>query len=326
MTGEAIDDNVNVIFNPEIEARSETRMPSDQPSAGNAGLSPVLEPVRFAAADGFPLCGDLFSGEDDGPLVLVSAATGAPRTFYNKFAAWLVENGARAALTYDYRAMPGSPKPAGWKARINFKDWALFDFPAAAHFLCKRFPDRHMAGIGQSFGGQALGLSGVADRFVRYAFVATLSGHFRYLSEPLKSFILMNMVGLPVTAVLGRTVRWMGLGEDIPGSVYRDWARWCRHPDYFFGDRSIAETDRFDAVTTPILSIGMTDDPWGTPKAVHEFVKHYRSAELTQIWVSPDDSNGQPIGHLGFFRSRHRETLWPIAGDWLLAGKMPEGR
>ncbi|MEZ5811118.1 MAG: hypothetical protein R3D45_06840 [Rhizobiaceae bacterium] len=301
-------------------------MANDLPLGGDTDIPSAPKPVRFDAADGFPLCGDLFSGNGDGPLVLISAATGAPRTFYNKFAAWLVENGAKAAFTYDYRAMPGSPKPADWKGRISFKDWALFDFPAAALHLSGRFPGHAMVGIGQSFGGQALGLSGVADRFARYAFVATLSGHFGYLSEPLKSFILMNVVGLPVTLVLGRTARWMGLGGHVPGSVYRDWAKWCRHPDYFFGDRTLVETDRFDAVTTPILSIGMTDDPWGTPKAVHEFVKHYRAAELTQIWVSPDDSNGQPIGHLGFFRSRHRDTLWPIAGGWLLNGKLPERR
>lgn len=280
--------------------------------------------VEFQAEDGFPLRGDLFAGDGDGPLVLISAATGAPRTFYNKFASWLVENGAKAALTYDYRAMPGSPKPEGWTGRINFKDWALFDFPAAAQRLNNHAPGYPMVGIGQSFGGQALGLSGIADQFERYALIATLSGYFGNLSEPKKSLLMMNAVGLPVTWVLGRTTRWMGLGEGIPGTVYSDWARWCRHPDYFFGDPALVETRRFANVTTPMLSIGMADDPWGTPKAVSEFIKHYTAADITQIWVSPAETNGHEIGHLGYFRSKHRETLWPLAGNWLLDGKLPE--
>lgn len=299
----------------------------DQPAAQNVtaqnDMTMVPTPVSFPTADGFPLNGYLFSGDGDGPLVLLSAATGAPRTFYNKFAAWLIENGARAALTYDYRGMPGSPAPQSHGERINFKDWALLDFPAAAATLQQQEPGHPMVGIGQSFGGQALGLSGVADSFDRYAFIATMSGYWGNLGEPLKSYIMMNLVGIPTTWILGRTTGWMGLGAGIPSSVYRDWARWCRMPDYFFDDRSLPETDRYKDVTMPILSIGMRDDPWGTPAAISEFIKHYSAADITQIWVSPDDTNGRAIGHLGFFRSHHRDTLWPRAGNWLLKGILP---
>lgn len=300
----------------------------DQPAAENvtkqSDMTTLSAPVSFSSTDGFPLNGDLFSGDGAGPLILLSAATGAPRTFYNKFAAWLVENGAKAALTYDYRGMPGSPAPSTFNRRINFKDWALMDFPAAAATLQQHAPGHPMVGIGQSFGGQALGLSGIADRFERYAFIATMSGYWGNLSEPLKSYIMMNFVGVPATSVLGHTASWMGLGEGIPASVYKDWARWCRMPDYFFDDRSLIETDRFKDVAMPILSIGMTDDPWGTPAAISEFIKHYSAADITQIWISPDDTEGRAIGHLGFFRSQHRETLWPKAGNWLLEGTLPD--
>ena len=296
--------------------------PNEQIPAG----MPVAIPVQFTTDDGFLLRGDLFEGTGFGPAVLISAATGAPRTFYNKFAAWLVENGARAALTYDYRGMPGSPKPRDWRTRINFKDWALQDFPAAASFLQAHVSGAPLAGIGQSFGGQALGLSGIADRFERYAFVAVISGYWGNLSEPLKSYFMMNYVGLPVTWALGRTAKWMGLGEGVPATVYSDWARWCRMPDYFFDDPRMPETARFVDVTTPILSFSATDDPWSTRAAVETFVRHYSSAEITESWVSPDDSAGKTIGHLGFFRSVHKETLWPLAGNWLLKGTLPRNR
>ncbi len=290
----------------------------------NAENTVAAEPVSFDTEDGFPIQGDLFAGTGNGPAVLVSAATGAPRTFYNKFAAWLVENGASAALSYDYRGMPGSPQPKDWSKRINFKDWALHDYPAAADFLARQSPEKQLVGIGQSFGGQALGLSGIADRFERYAFVAVISGYWGNLNEPLKSYLMMNFVGLPTTWMLGRTASWMGLGAGVPATVFSDWARWCRMPEYFFDDPKVPETNRFADVNTPILSIGMTDDPWGTKAAVHAFAKHYSGAEITEKWVSPADTNDQEIGHLGFFRSKHRDTLWPIAGNWLLEGKLPD--
>jgi hypothetical protein len=36
----------------------------------------------------------------------------------------------------------------------------------------------------------------------------------------------------------------------------------------FFGDPAVPETSRFADVKTPILSLGMTDDTWGTPRAI----------------------------------------------------------
>lgn len=35
-------------------------------------------------------------------------------------------------------------------------------------------------------------------------------------------------------------------------------------------------------------------------------------------------AGNQPIGHLGYFRSRFAETLWPEMTGWLLDGKMPD--
>ena len=115
------------------------------------------------------------------------------------------------------------------------------------------------------------------------------------------------MFGLPVTAVLGRTASWMGLGESIPGRFFRDWTRWCNHPEYFFDDPTVGARSGYATVRIPILSVGMTDDPWGTPRAVHGLMKHYVNADITERWLTPQDGGGQPIGHLGFFRSRFRK-------------------
>ncbi len=79
------------------------------------------------------------------------------------------------------------------------------------------------------------------------------------------------------------------------------------------------ETAGFAEVTTPILALGLTDDRWGTPRAVGALMRHYTNAPVETRWLSPADG-GAPIGHLGFFRSRFSQTLWPQFIGWLLEG------
>lgn len=275
--------------------------------------------VTFAAPDGFPLGRTLRSGTGDGPLVLVSGATAVPHRYYAGFAEALTEAGARAVLTYDYRGIGASPTPAHWRGRLNMKDWALQDFAAAIDRLDAVAPDHPMVGIGQSFGGQALGLSDRSDRFARYAIVASMSGATRLLDDRW-AWPRMNLLGVPVTRVFGEIPRWMGLGEPIPGSIFRDWARWCRMPNYFFDDPDLPETKRFASIDIPLLTLGMTDDPWGTPRAVAHLMKHYSNARIEERWIAPQDAGVDRIGHLGFFRPRFRDSLWPDVIDWLVGG------
>ena len=270
-------------------------------------------------AQGFPLAGTLFEGDGDKPMVLVSSATAVPRGLYAAFAAACVAAGARAALVYDYRGTGDSIRPTGWKTPIRMRDWALLDMPAAVAALDAVAPGHAMVGVGQSFGGQALGLSGVSGRFTRYGMVATMSGYFGGLDDRGARWLMLG-IGVPVTYVFRDTPRWLGVGEPIPGPVFREWARWCAHPDYFFGDPSFPETVRYRDMRAPILALGLTDDVWGTRRAVASLMRHYENAEIEERWLSPADAGGQKIGHLGFFRSRFAETLWPQFIAWLLAG------
>ena len=275
--------------------------------------------IRFDASDRFMLEGTLFEGAGDGPLVLISSATAVPRGLYAGFASAAVAAGARAALVYDYRGTGGSTAPAGWRARIGMKDWALLDFPAAARALDAVATGHPMVGVGQSYGGQALGLCGISDRFERYGMVATMSGYFGGLNDRAAKWRMLG-IGVPVSLLSSRTPKWLGIGEPIPGTVFRDWARWCSKPDYFFDDPAFAETARYSDVRTPILALGMDDDHWGTRRAVAALMRHYSNASIEERWISPEEG-GSPIGHLGFFRSRFAATLWPGLIGWLVEGR-----
>lgn len=288
-----------------------------QPLSVSETPSPVSQrDLLFHADDGFPLAGTLFEGAGNGPLLLISSATAVPRGFYAAFATAAVQAGARAALIYDYRGSGNSARPAGWRKRIGMKDWAVLDLPAAARALKEGRSGHPMVGVGQSFGGQALGLCGISSQFMRYAMVATLSGYFGGLDDASARWKMLG-IGVPVSLLFRDMPKGFGVGEPIPSTVFRDWARWCSKPDYFFGDPAIPETSRFADVKTPILALGMTDDNWGTPRAIDGLMRHYTGAPIELRFISPDDAGG-PIGHLGYFRSRFASTLWPDLIDWLL--------
>lgn len=272
----------------------------------------------FDAEDGFRLAATLFEGSGQKPLMLVSSATAVPRGFYAPFATAAVKAGARAVLIYDYRGTGDSTRPKNWSRRIGMADWALLDMPAAAKALDAVAPGHPMVGVGQSYGGQALGLSGTSSRFTRYGMVAVMSGYYRGLDDRWAG-PRMFLLGVPLSYLFRNMPKWMRLGEPIPATVFRDWARWCSMPDYFFDDPGLPETARFIDVRTPILSLRMTDDPWGTERAVVSLMKHYGSAPVERRWISPKDAGGA-VGHLGFFRSRFTETLWPPFLAWLLDG------
>jgi predicted alpha/beta hydrolase len=290
---------------------------ANQGGNSGAGATSRETALAFSTADGFPLTGTLFEGDGEGPSVLVSSATAVPQEFYAGFARALVKAGARAVLTYDYRATGRSPRPKGWRHRINFKDWSLLDFPAALAALEAVAPGHPLVGVGQSYGGHALGLSGVAERFQRYAMVASMTAWLGFLNDR-AAWPRMNLVGVPVSLFSRDTPRWLGIGMPIPGSCFRDWARWCRMRNYFFDDPDLPETARFDAVRLPILAIGLTDDLWATPRGVGDYVARHPNAQLEERWISPQDGGGAAIGHLGFFRARFASTLWPPLIRWLL--------
>ena len=273
--------------------------------------------VEFQAPDGFPLHGTLMRGSGDGPMALISSAAAVPRGFYARFAEHLITvHGFRAALTYDYRGVASSQAPKSWRQPLLMRDWAHLDMPAALERLELEAPEHPIVGVGQSFGGQVLALGGRHERFSRYLMVATMTGYWGNTKPRFRVFSQMNLVGVPLAALLGNVPGRIGLGQTLPGSIFREWARWGRHPEYFFADQSMDAARRFAEVETPILAIGLTDDPWGTPKAQHALLKYYHRAPTEIRWISPAEAGGH-VGHLGFFRSAFKDTLWQPAIDWL---------
>ena len=68
-----------------------------------------------------------------------------------------------------------------------------------------------------------------------------------------------------------------------------------------------------------LRALCLSDDPWATRPAIELLCAGFTSIKPEILDVAPDDAGVSRIGHLGFFRPEHRDTLWRGAAEWLQA-------
>ncbi|GAA1639419.1 hypothetical protein [Actinoplanes couchii] len=128
---------------------------------------------------------------------------------------------------------------------------------------------------------------------------------------------MLNLLGPGLAAVFGYVpARRLGLGEDIPVAAMRQWARWGNLPGYLFDDPAMNGAARAATVTGPVLAVGMSDDPWGTPAQVDLLAGHLTGADVERRTWTPEDAGLPRIGHHGFMRRGARATLWTDLVTW----------
>lgn len=276
--------------------------------------------VRIECGDGARLAGTLF--EPEGPAraaVVVHAATAVPSKIYTPFAGELADRGL-AVLVYDYRGTGRSARrPRSLDSAVRMRDWIDLDASAATGLLAELVPGVPLLAVGHSVGGHAIALSDSSARLDAAVFVAMHLAHTGLIPdarERRRVRLLLDVVGPVAMALLGHLPgRRLGLGEDLPSGVVREWAAWTRRPGYFFDDPTMDASRRAAAYTTPTLYVGLDDDPWSTPEAMDRFAAHLPAAPVERLQLAPHPDS--PAGHLGFFRSGQRELLWPPVLDWI---------
>jgi len=290
-----------------------------------------IDDITFPAADGYALGASLFLPRGTKHhAVLISSATAVPRKIYRRFAGYLARRGC-AVLTYDYRgigdsrqrAVTGYVKP---KSLVGFKatmaDWAALDVTAAVSWMRERYHNLPLVYVGHSFGGQALGLLANNTEVSRALLVAAQAGYWKLMASPecYRVFALLNFVGTPLTRALGYMPGWSGVGEDLPKGVFEQWTRWVMSERYLFDDPDLKTLVNFTNYKGALRSICLTDDPWATRPAVELLCTGFKSTTPEVVAIRPADAEVSAIGHLGFFRPEHRDTLWRGAAEWLEGG------
>ncbi len=297
-----------------------------------AALDDVFaDDITMPSADGYPLAATLFLPRGaKRHAVLINSATAVPRKIYRGFAGYLAHRGC-AVLTYDYRGIGDSRQKAveGYnrpKSLVGFKasmsDWAALDVTAAVSWMRGRYHNLPLNYVGHSFGGQVLGLVSNNSEVSRALLVASQAAYWKLMASPerYRVYALLNFVGIPLTRLLGYMPGWAGLGEDLPKGVFLEWVKWVMSPRYLLDSR-LAALQNFPRYRGALRALCLSDDPWATRPAVELLCSGFTSIKPDILTVTPNDVGAARIGHFGFFRPEHRDTLWRGAAEWIQAAE-----
>lgn len=279
-------------------------------------LNNVTE-IKLIAADGYPLSALKYHATR--PIrghMVVAGATGVPQLFYRHFAEFAAAKGYEV-LTFDYRGIGKSKPPSLRGFQMQYLDWAFQDLSSAINAMASK--EMPLFLVGHSFAGHAFGLIPNHACIARFYTFGTGAGWHGWMPkfEQLKVLVMWHLVGPLITCLKGY-LAWskIGMGEDLPLGVYRDWKRWCQYPRYFFNDPTMTHIQKhFDSITTPIIAANSTDDLWAQPKSRDAFMSGYRNTNWSPVNINPDLLELGSIGHMGYFR-RHAEPLWNDVIDW----------
>jgi predicted alpha/beta hydrolase len=284
--------------------------------------------ISLPASDGYALGATLYLPRGAKThAVLINSATAVPRKIYKGFASYLAARGC-AVLTYDYRgtgdsrpkAFPGSSQPASLVGfKTSMADWAALDVTAAVTWMRQRYAGMPLAFVGHSFGGQALGLIPNNADVSRALLIAAQAGSWRLMSKPerYRIYALVKFVGVPLTRSMGYAPGRIGLGLDLPKGVFLQWAQWVLSDRYFFDDGKLRSLSNFARYRGALRALSFSDDPWATLAAVEMLCAGFTSIRADVHSIAPEEVGADKIGHFGFFRPEHRDTLWREAAEWL---------
>lgn len=296
------------------------------------------ESVRIRATDGYSLGAVVRrhpgSSAVPRPVVIINPATSVHSRYYARFADYLHAHDCDV-LTYDYRGIGDSAHGSLRRLPADLIDWGTCDFEGVLRYAAAHFPGQPVDVAGHSIGGFVIGLAG-SSHLVRRIF--TMGAQFAYwrdyAPDEQKRMVLRWHIAMPLLAhvlgyVPGKRLGWM---EDTPKGVALDWARMGprfelslrrrrKLPDDV-PDRMVL-THRFGQVRAPILALGIEDDPFGTVPAIDRLLDYYGHSERHHLRLAPTAIGQDDIGHFAFFHQRFRESLWPIALDWLHNQTLP---
>ena len=298
----------------------------------------MAKPIDIRAADGYVLRGLAWRhpriASRCHPVAIINPATSVRGQYYTRFADYLHAQGWDV-VTFDYRGIGASRHGSLRQLNAGWVDWGQHDLEGVLQYVMECSPGQPVDVIGHSAGGFIIGLAESAHRIRR---IFTVGAQYAYWPDYAPSsrwtMFLRWHVAMPLIARLlgyvpAKRLGWM---EDTPKGVALDWAgmgprfeRTIRCDDRAREGAFEADTlvRRFGKVQASILALGIDDDPFGTRPALDRLLAYFTGSERHHLRLTPAQIGQDRIGHFAFFHERFRDTLWPLASDWLRTGEPP---
>ncbi|KZR31086.1 alpha/beta hydrolase family protein [Enterobacter genomosp. S] len=276
----------------------------------------VIIPVK----EGGFLAATLWERKDAKAMVLLHPATAVVQAFYKGFAQYLFNRGFNV-LTYDYRGTGLSKSGRVRTYRVSMSDWIDQDVGCITAWAKAHFPGLSLLAVGHSVGGHAVLLSTATHALQAAVMVASHAGvtsSIKQTTEKVRVWCLLRVLAPVLCRIFGyMPARRLGLGEDLPAPVMLQWGRWSAMPGYFYDDPDWNARQRASEITLPMLVMGFDDDPWANREAIARLMEPVQQAKIERCEIRHAEFGLSSIGHMGFFRTRCAEKLWPVVGQWL---------
>jgi predicted alpha/beta hydrolase len=233
---------------------------------------------------------------------------GVDAAYYAPFCAWLAAQGV-CVLSFDYRGM-GASRPSGSLRAVHadLDSWVL-DQDAALLHLADRHPGLPLLVLGNSLGAQLAGGLPSRSRIRGLLALSMGSGYIGHLQPAFRwrAWLFLRVIGPLAVALFGYFPgKRMGVVGDLPRGALLQWRRWCLSPEYLLS--SEGRHALYQGAGFPVISLYAADDEMLEEEGARlMFVAHGNPRHFEVL----TPAEGQRIGHLGVFKSRHQPTLWP---------------
>ena len=275
-----------------------------------------FEALNITCKDGYRLSARFYAAQTkqhEHP-VLICPATGITKQFYNSFASWLSEQGYDV-LVFDFRGIGDSLHGPLSKSTASIVQWGQLDIPAAVDALLQKTSAAQVILLGHSAGGQLLGIVPNYEKVAKVVAVSGSTGHVKGLKGRTKILAPLMFKGIfPIaryTLGYGPT-NAIGMGENLPKDVAREWAQFCSKPGYVMN--AIGKTvhkDFHHEIQAPITALWSSDDEIATRANVKDLLRLYPNASTAMIELKPSEYGHKGIGHMLMFKKSH-QNLWPV--------------
>lgn len=285
----------------------------------------ISKPLQISTQDSATLAATLFTpGEEscNRTTIIINSGVAMRRRFYERFATYLCENGF-TVVTYDYRGIGDSLNEPIKQCKATMADWACRDFAAVIETMAARYPQNTIKLVGHSFGGQILGVVPNQEKISAMLSIASQSGYWKLWPAPLRYGLaaLWHGVMPGLSQLLSYfPAKRLKLGENLPAGAARQWASWCRTPNYLRSEMKAQGKDGFGEFRKEIRSLSFDDDREAPKKAVDALHAMYINAQVQREHIVTGDTDHKKIGHFGFFKLPADSALWQQSLHWLSSG------
>ncbi len=276
-----------------------------------------MKKVIITTEDDYNITTLILTPKSSSPKAVIQFHSGTvtKKEFYFKLANYLTDQNYIVVL-FDYRGV-GESKPKSLKNfEMSISDWGEYDSSSVTSWIINEYPHLKIHLLAHSMGGQIYGLMHHWNAFDKVIMLTTSSGNFnKFTPNTYKWKVKWTAIMLfpLILKIFNYLPGKYGVGDDWPKGVAQDWIKNSKENGLMpnFLHQKVSKS-YYHSIDKKITAWYFPDDPMSTPETIKELALSYPKAELNIKTIHPSDVELSSIGHLGLFKNKAKERLWPM--------------